>query len=114
MAPKKKRKASRRGKGDVTKRRNTDRMVNFQMQKSPDMVDVKAVLVATLKCEFLTRQSTRASLSTRLFGTSRSQITIILNGVARTFPKIAIYNFASPGASLIINWVSVGLDLVII
>ncbi len=49
MAPKKKRKASRRGKGDVTKRRNTDRMVNFQMQKSPDMVDVKAVLVVALK-----------------------------------------------------------------
>ncbi len=49
MAPKKKRKASRRGKGDATKRRNTDRMVNFQMQKSPDMVDVKAVLVVALK-----------------------------------------------------------------
>ena len=33
----------------MTKQRNKERMVNFQMQKSPNMVDVKAVLVATLK-----------------------------------------------------------------
>ncbi len=47
--PWKKRKPSRRGKGGMTKQRNKERMVNFQMQTSPDMVVVKAVLVATLK-----------------------------------------------------------------